>query len=124
MKKPKNDVPPESYEQIRFVTWLKKQGYRVSGSANGGKRHILEAIKLRNMGVSPGYPDVEVPLPSGHYHGFYCELKRISGGKVSQEQKEWFNYLNEKGYYACIAYGFDEAKKAFEFYMSFTKQAA
>lgn len=107
-----------------FVVWLRKIGYRVSASANGGSRNLLEAINLKKMGISAGFPDVEVPLPSGHYHGFYCEMKRQKGGKVSPEQAEWLIYLKEKGYYAEVAYGFEEAKEMFLHYLSYTPKEA
>lgn len=99
-------------------------GYKVCASANGGSRHYLEAINLKAMGVSPGFPDIEIPLPVAHYHGFYLEMKRKKGGKVSQEQAEWLNYLKSKGYYAEVAHGFDEAKAYFNHYLSFMKPAA
>ena len=114
----------EAQEQILFVTWLQKQGFRVSGSANGGSRHLLEAIKLKRMGVASGFPDIEVPLPSGQYHGFYLEMKRKRGSKLSPNQIDWLNYLRDKSYYAEVAYGFDEAKEHFMRYLAFTKPAA
>jgi len=96
----------------------------VAASANGGSRHLLEAIALKKMGVSKGFPDVEVPLPSGRYHGFYVEMKRQKGGKVSIEQAEWLAYLREKGYWAEVARGFEEAKEMFLHYLSFMPKAA
>lgn len=122
--KVKKPIPTEAQEQIMFVVWLRKQGFRVSASANGGSRNLLEAMKMKRMGVSPGFPDVEVPLPSGHYHGFYCEMKRQKGGKVSPEQIEWLNYLRDKGYWAEVARGFEEAKEMFLHYLSFIPKAA
>jgi hypothetical protein len=105
--------------------WLRKQGYRVSASANGGSRHFLEALKFKQMGVSPGFPDIEVPYPiPGIYNGFYLEMKRQKGGKVSEEQREWLAYLRDRGYFADVAYGFEEAKKLWEFYISHFKTAA
>jgi len=115
---------PERAEQIKFVNWLKAKGYWVSASANGGKRNLLEAINLKRMGVSPGFPDIEVPLPCGPYHGFYCEMKPEKGGKLSDNQIYWLNYLREKGYYAEMAHGFEEAKALFLHYLSFHKPAA
>jgi len=122
--KPKEKILTERQEQIRFVTWLKSQGFRVSGSANGGTRPYIEAAIFKLMGVSPGFPDIEIPLPSGQFHGFYVEMKRTKGGKVSPQQLDWLCYLREKGYYAEVAYGFEEAKKLFLHYLSFTPIAA
>lgn len=85
---------------------------------------MLEALKLRRMGVSRGTPDLCIPIPSGSYHGLYIELKRQVGGKVSEEQSDWLAFLIEKGYYAQVAKGFEEAKEMVEHYFSFTRPAA
>ena len=114
----------EEQEQITFVSWLKLMKIRVVASSNGGSRNLIEAVKLKKMGVSPGFPDIEIPLPSGNYHGLYIEMKRKKGGVISEKQLEWLNYLNEKGYYAAVANGFEEAKKIVLDYLSFTKIAA
>lgn len=122
ISKKTQDYPSEKHEQICFVVWLKKQGYKVSASANGGSRHFLEAMSLKAMGVSKGFPDIQVPLPIGPYHGFYCEMKRQKGGKISSEQAEWIDYLKSKNYFAGVAYGFEEAKEMFLHYLSFTQK--
>jgi VRR-NUC domain len=121
----KKQVPPrEDHEQIVFVTWLLKQGYKVSASANGGSRNLFEAMKLKRMGVSAGYPDVFLPLPTSKYHGFFIEMKRLKGGKVSEAQLEWLQYLRDKGYYAEVAHGAEEAKILFNDYLSTMLPAA
>lgn len=117
-------IPTEETEQIRFVTWLVNRGVRLSASANGGSRNVLEAMKLKRMGVSSGFPDIEIPFPSGTYHGLYIEMKRVKGGRLSDNQIDWLNYLREKGYYAEVAHGFEEAKEIFLHYLSLTPQAA
>lgn len=116
-------LPTERQEQILFVTWVRKQGYRLSASANGGSRHMLEAINLKRMGVSAGFPDIEIPIPCGHYHGFYVEMKRQKGGRLTPEQAEWLSYLREQGYFAQMAKGFEEAKQMFLDYISLPKAA-
>lgn len=123
--KPKADViPTEAFEQIRFVAWLKKEGYWVCGSANGGYRNYFEAAKFKRMGVAAGFPDIFVPLPTPSYHGFLLEMKRQKGGKLSALQVEWLQYLREKGYFAEVAYGFDEAKELFLNYVNDYPRAA
>ncbi len=114
----KSTVPHESYEQIKLATWLWKKGIKFTASANGGSRNAIEGAKFKRMGVSPGFPDVEIPLPVKPYHGLYIELKRVKGGKVSDVQQEWLDYLNDKGYYACVAKGFEHAKEIVEWYLS------
>jgi hypothetical protein len=114
----------EADEQIRFVVWLGKQGVRVVASANGGKRTLLEGAKLKRMGVAAGFPDLFIPIASGGYHGLMIEMKRANGGKVSDLQKDWIKHLTDQGYFAAVAYGFDQAKEIFLRYINLTPQAA
>lgn len=119
-KKPKRKrkIPTERQEQIWFVTWLKKRGYKVHHSPNGGRRHILEGYNLKLMGVSRGFPDVFVALKCGPYTSFFVEMKPVKGGKLEDEQVEWLNHLRSQGFYAECAHGFVEAKEMFLHYLS------
>ena len=117
-------IPTETQEQIKLATWLSKQGIKFTASANGGSRSYLEAAKLKRMGVSAGFPDIFIPIPSGPYHGLLIELKREIGGKVSDSQICWLQYLREKGYYAEVCKGFEEAKEVVLQYLSLTPKAA
>jgi hypothetical protein len=117
MKKSKDTVPTEEQDQIRLAVWLTKQGIRFTASANGGKRSLIEAIKFKRMGVSKGWPDISIPYVRKPYYGLYIELKRVCGGVVSTEQRDWLDFLKSQGYYAEVAKGFDEAKIIIEKYM-------
>jgi len=117
-------MPTEAEEQILLATWLGKMGIRFYAIPNGGKRDYLEAAKLKRCGTSAGVPDICIPLPSGPYHGLYIELKRASGGKASNHQIDWLNYLRNNNYYAEICHGFDEAKIVVLHYLSLTPKAA
>lgn len=115
---------PERDEQIKFVNWLRANGFKYfNHSPSGGKRSLLEAINFKRMGVSRGFPDIEVPWPSGELCGFYVEMK-AKDGKPTQEQLDWLQYLREKGYFAEVAHGFEEARDMFLNYLSLTKPAA
>jgi VRR-NUC domain len=83
---------------------------------------MLEAIMFKRMGVSKGFPDVEVPLPRNGFHGFYVEMKREKGGKVSPEQEEWLNYLRNEGYFAEVAYGCQHAQNMFLEYIALPEE--
>ena len=117
-------VPTEDEEQITLANWLTKQGIRFYAIPNGGRRNLREAVKLKRTGVSPGAPDICIPIPSGCYHGLYIELKRERGGRVSNEQVEWLEFLRSKGYWADVAFGFEDAKKIVLYYLQLTKPAA
>lgn len=117
-------VPTEREEQIHFVIWLKKQGFRVHHSPNGGKRNIIEGYNLKMMGVSRGFPDIFVCIKSGHYSSFFVEMKPLKGGKVEEGQIEWLEHLRAQGFYAEVARGAEEAKRLFLHFLSFSPTAA
>lgn len=83
---------------------------------NGGARDIITAVKLKAEGVTKGIPDICIPCPKGGYHGMYIEMK-IKGNHPTDAQRDCLEYLNEQGYYACVAYGWEEAVKAIIKYM-------
>jgi hypothetical protein len=68
-----------------------------------------EAKRLKAAGYKKGFPDVFVYEPRGAFHGLAIELKKEKGGRVSQSQKEWKQALEERGFKATIAKGYDEA---------------
>lgn len=62
-------------------------------------------------------PDICLPAARGKYHGLYIELKRRKGGKVSAQQREWLEALEEAGYRAIVCRGWDEARTEIERYL-------
>jgi len=117
-------IPTEDQEQAKLCAWLTKEGIRFYAIPNGGSRNLIEAVKFKRCGVQPGIPDLCIPIPSGSYHGLYIELKRIKGGRISDSQIYWLTFLREKGYYAEVANGCQEAKEIIIHYLSLTKPAA
>lgn len=80
---------------------------------NGGKRHIKTAVKMKAAGVKPGIPDIIIFDPPPCYmmgsKGAMIELKRSKGGKVSDTQQEWLDYLGASGWSVAVCKGIDEA---------------
>ena len=85
---------------------------------NGGKRDLLEAKKLKAMGVKPGVPDIMIfdPPPAspicGLCHnpvarGTFIELK-TDKGVTSPDQHEWIRRLLGLGWVGGIGMGIDE----------------
>jgi len=66
-------------------------------------------VKRRNkaMGVSKGVPDYLILLNS---EPIFIEMKRLKGGTLAPEQKEWIKDLDELGVTAKVCKGFQEAK--------------
>jgi VRR-NUC domain len=114
-------IKSEDEEQALLCDWMAMQGIRFYAVPNGGKRDIVEAVKFKRTGVSPGVPDICVPVPRGDYHGLYIELKRSVGGQVSEKQKDWIEFLMANGYYAKVAHGFNEARETIMVYFSMKK---
>ena len=98
----------EEAEQIIAATWLTKNGILFYHTPNGGKRTLSEGVKFKRLGVKAGIPDICIPLPRKPYHGLYIELKRESGGKLSEAQKYWLAELKNQGYDVFVANGAKE----------------
>lgn len=76
---------------------------------NGSFRHIGTAKRLKDEGVKAGVPDLALPVARGGYHGLYIEMKSEKG-RLSSEQKQWIFDLNNEGYHAIVAVGWESAK--------------
>ena len=123
VKKIKNADLSEAQEQILLSSWLTKNHIIHSASANGGKRNLFEAVKLKKMGVSPGFPDIQIPFPNGKYYGLFLEMKKKKGSVTSKCQKEWIRFLNLHGYHAEVVYGFDHGKEVVKRYFNLSSAA-
>lgn len=114
----KRQVAPEWREQAALVAWLELMRVVFYHIPNGGTRPIGEAIKFKRTGVKAGVPDICIPIPKKSFHGAYIELKRVSGGRLSDKQERWLRFLSGQGYFAIACNGFEEAKKKIEWYFS------
>ncbi len=85
---------------------------------NGGYRTKATAKKLKKTGLKRGVPDMCLPVARGKYHGLYIELKREAGGRVTPEQREWIERLNNEGYLAKVCRGSEEAIDTIEKYLN------
>jgi hypothetical protein len=76
---------------------------------NGGARNKIVAAKMKAEGVKAGVPDYCLPVPRGGFHGLYVELKRVKGGRVETDQREWLEALETQGYRTAVAKGWEQA---------------
>lgn len=99
-------IPSEHEDQKAFVEWFRASypKVRIFAIPNGGMRGKAEAGKLKAEGVSAGVPDLFIPA-----WGLFIEMKRVKGGVVSEEQKDWLNYLASEGYSVMVCRGLYEA---------------
>ena len=101
-------ISSEHFEQRSFVMWFKQTypSIRIFAIPNGGARNINTARKLKCEGVSAGIPDLFIPA----WH-LWIEIKRVKGGRLSPEQKDWIEYLESVGYRVIVGYGALDAQE-------------
>jgi len=112
-KIPKLPLLSEHEEQKKFLEWfafayankgVNKGPVRILSFANGGLRNIVVAKKMKDEGLKKGAPDLFIP----EWQTF-IEMKRVAGGRLSDSQKDWFEYLQSAGYVCILAHGADSA---------------
>lgn len=102
-------TPTEAQEGSTLVAYLRVKNYRFThianetGSSPEAKRR---AIRVKQQGVSRGFPDYLVITNAGLVA---IELKRLRGSKLSPEQNEWVDALNAAGVPAKVCRGAQEA---------------
>ena len=112
--------PTEQEEQFVAHAWMVKKGIVHHHSPNGGYRDYAEGAKFKRMGVSPGFPDFELPYARKGYHGLYIELKRLNGGRLSEHQIWWRDFLLKGGYAWYEAKGAGECIRIVSEYLDLT----
>lgn len=76
-------------------------------SAGNRQKAARMVNKLKAIGLAPGIPDLFIFLPGKL---LAIEMKRVKGGKVSDNQKRWIKIINSFPYAeACVCKGADEA---------------
>ena len=107
-------LPTEEEEQETLASYLDYIGVWYCHVPNGGHRHVAVAKKLKKAGVKPGVPDILIFDPPPAFPekvGTAIELKRQEGGVVSDDQNDWLDALEKRGWYRAVCEGADEAIK-------------
>jgi len=92
-----------------------------------GRKSAFERYKFKILGGHSAIPDTFIPVPRGKYCGLFIELKihpvykedgsfYVRGKDHHKEQAEYLSMLNDFGYMAGFAIGFDEAKSMIDHY--------
>lgn len=117
----------EHWEQVMLFDWLYRFHADVypdfSAIPNGGLRDNATAASLLAEGVKSGYPDIVCDIPMGVYHGLFIELK-AGKNKPSENQISALNRKTTRGYFACVCYGFEQAKEVISEYLALPKNSA
>jgi hypothetical protein len=105
-KTPKQNIPTEHAEQVTFVAEFERTypDVVIFAIPNGGLRNPVVAQKLKREGVKKGVPDLFIPP-----WRTWVEMKRIKGGRLSAEQKDWRDYLESCGYTVLVCNGWQDA---------------
>lgn len=98
--------PSEHEEQVGFVQWFRATfpGVLIYAIPNGGKRSMSVGKELKAEGVVPGVPDLHIPA-----WRMWIEMKRVKGGKLSDEQMTMHAYLESIGDTVIVGRGAKDA---------------
>lgn len=113
----------EDTEQIQVINWAHWHASKYEELTllhhipNGGSRNKAEAVKLKQMGVRPGVPDLCLPVPKGIYSGLYIEMK-FGDGRVEKTQREFLKAAAKHGHFCVVCYGADEAINILQEYVN------
>lgn len=110
----KHATKSEDTEQIAVIQWARNWSdvhpelKLLHHCPNGGKRNRQEAVKLKQMGVLSGVPDLHLPVSKGAYAGLYIEMK-YDKGTIQKSQKEFLHAAAGTGNFCVVCYSAQEA---------------
>ncbi len=111
----------ESQLQQSCVRWFNLQYSELRGLLfavpNGGKRNIREAEILKREGVVAGVSDLILLVPSISHHGLCIEMK-IGKGKQTENQENFQERVERKGYKYIVCRSFDQFVIEMQSYLS------
>jgi hypothetical protein len=110
--------PTEAQEQVALARWMSNKGILFVHVPNEGKRSPMMGALLKRMGMKPGCPDLLILSRPRRLHkrtkwtGVAIEMKRVTGGRLTEAQDQWLEDLKRAGWQTKVACG---AKEAAEF---------
>jgi|TARA_R110000824_G_scaffold341678_1_gene528120 hypothetical protein len=109
----------EQRQQEALVTYIQLQykGTRYCASLGGQyQRYQSQRNKAIRTGYIKGFPDLQICEARKTYHGLFIELKTKTG-RITKEQQQWLDDLNERGYYAICCKGLESAMEIIDWYL-------
>lgn len=116
--------PVEDADQINFTSWFYYQYPHYSTLyfhvVNENTMPVQGRVKAKKKGLKAGVSDIFVMIKRGVYSGLVIELKRQDKTKsrVSIEQQCFLEEMDEQGFYCAVCYGFEQAKKCVQDYLT------
>lgn len=113
----------EEQEQEALIQWARLNVHSypaldlLAHIPNGGSRHVLEAKKLKRLGVLSGMPDLLLLYPARDFHGWVGEMK-AEDGKLTEKQYSVLLRLRSHGYFAEMFHGWEKARDSLVWYLT------
>lgn len=115
-------IPTEHEDQATVIEWFDWQYpkllgrlYAIANAGAGAQKG--QAGKMKAEGVRRGVPDLCLPVPRQDFCGLYIEMKRLRGGSLSPDQRDWLDFLGGQGYMAVVCRGAEAAKQTIRDYL-------
>lgn len=110
----KKIVPTEAQEGLVLVAYLRLKGYmftHIPNETGGTPEAKRRAIRMKQQGVSKGFPDYLVLTKNGMVAIELKRSKKSVSSPVSKEQLNWLIALSAALIPAQVCYGAEEAIK-------------
>lgn len=117
----------EEHRQVCDYIRIQYPNVIFNTDASGIKLTIGQAVQMKKLRSSNGFPDITIYEPRNGYFGLFIEMKKTgetilkrNGDFKNEHVKEQFDMcvmLKDRGYYAEICFGFEHAKKIIDWYM-------
>lgn len=104
---------------MALIQWCRIKGgpfNKCYAIPNGGPRRRGAGGRLKASGMTAGVPDLFWYVARGGFNGLFIEMKRVTGGVLSEAQKTMRDRLQNEGYRVRVCAGFEAAKAALEEY--------
>lgn len=122
IRRDKNGNKLEYDEQKEFVRWVRKNypqhARRLISVENAAHRgSLMRASMAQASGMVVGASDLFFRLSCGGFHGLWIEMKKIDG-RPTPDESRFQDEARCDGYAAVVCKGCEEAKVAFQGYLS------
>jgi len=113
----------------QICTYIKLQYPKIifNTDLSGIKLTMGQAIQLKKLRSSNGFPDIQILQPNDNFHGLFLEVKKESpyqkkNGHLKTdahliEQNEMHIKLKERGYASLFVWTFEMAKQIIDQYL-------
>jgi VRR-NUC domain len=108
----------EQRDLIKYLENLKFKSdnfIKFTSIPNSTQAKNYQALTKNTLdGLRGGLPDLFIIVNKS---AFFIEMKRKTGGVVSEKQKKWIEAINQTNIKAYVCEGFDEAKQIVDNYL-------